>query len=169
MITTSSHHPLGPLPLESRKTSYIVQNLSLDFQAQYQATLVYVRATLMESPASRVQSWVRREGSSEKPAISHTATRAPLEALPKPSQDSLQPVPLQRPLKIPEEPDSRRDRQVLYTDINLGWGKLIQYCTKTDLLALYVAALVLHPYYKRSWLKKKWNHRKACLRPPRAI
>ncbi|THZ69156.1 hypothetical protein D6C84_10484, partial [Aureobasidium pullulans] len=77
----------------------------------------------------------------------HTSTRAPLEALIEPSQDTSQSVPLQGPLEIPEESDGRRDRQVLCTNINLSWAKLMKYYTKTDLSAAYVAALILHPRY----------------------
>ncbi|CAD0016447.1 unnamed protein product [Aureobasidium pullulans] len=89
----------------------------------------------------------------------HPSTRAPLEALPTPSQDTSQAYPSQGPLEIPEETDPRRDRQIICTNINLGWGKLMKYYTKTDLSAAYVAALILHPRYNWSWLKKKWCHR----------
>ncbi|KAH0223992.1 hypothetical protein KCV06_g10440, partial [Aureobasidium melanogenum] len=86
------------------------------------------------------------------------------EALIEPSQDTSQSVPSQGPLEIPEESDGRRDRQVLCTNTNLGWAKLMKYYTKTDLSAAYVAALILHPRYNWSWLKKKWSYRQDWLK-----
>lgn len=99
-----------------------------------------------------------------KAANGHTSTRAPLEALIEPSQDTSQPIPSQGPLDILEESDNRRDRQILCTNINLGWAKLMKYYTKTDLSAAYVAALILHPRYNWCWLKKKWNYRQDWLK-----
>ncbi|THV83710.1 hypothetical protein D6D27_08165 [Aureobasidium pullulans] len=101
----------------------------------------------------------QRKRSSRNTTTTTPSTRAPLEALPTPSQDTSQAYPSQGPLEIPEETDPRRDRQIICTNINLGWGKLMKYYTKTDLSAAYVAALILHPRYNWSWLKKKWCHR----------
>ncbi|THW27305.1 hypothetical protein D6D22_10770 [Aureobasidium pullulans] len=101
--------------------------------------------------------------SARKAANGHTSTRAPLEALIEPSQDTSQPIPSQGPLGILEL-NCRRDRQILCTNINLGWAKLMKYCTKTDLSAANVAALILHPRYNWCWLKKKWNYRQDWLK-----
>lgn len=40
--------------------------------------------------------------------------------------------------------------------VNLGWWKLDQYYTKTDLNPAYIMAVFLHPHYKMSWFKRHW-------------
>lgn len=106
----------------------------------------------------------QKRRSTRKTTTAATSTRAPFDALAEPSQDTSQPLPSQRPLEILEESDPRRDRQILCTNINLGWGKLMKYYTKTDLSAAYVAAVILHPRYNWTWLKKKWSHREDWLK-----
>jgi hypothetical protein len=43
------------------------------------------------------------------------------------------------------------------TNINLAWQKLDAYYRKTDLTAIYRAAVVLHPRLKWRWFDKYWN------------
>jgi hypothetical protein len=43
------------------------------------------------------------------------------------------------------------------TNINLAWQKLDAYYCKTDLTAIYRAAVVLHSRLKWRWFDKYWN------------
>jgi hypothetical protein len=53
-------------------------------------------------------------------ATTTTRSRAPLQALVEPSQDSLQDLPPEGTLEIPEEPDRCRDHLIICTNINLS-------------------------------------------------
>ena len=41
--------------------------------------------------------------------------------------------------------------------INLGWKKLNKYYTLSDNTPAYRAAIILHPYWKMSWMKQQWR------------
>ena len=43
--------------------------------------------------------------------------------------------------------------------VNLSWSKLDQYYAKTDLNLAYIMSVFLHPHYKLSWFKAKWDAR----------
>jgi hypothetical protein len=43
------------------------------------------------------------------------------------------------------------------TAVNLGWIKLNQYYTKTDLNPAYILAVFLHPHYRQHWFEAHWN------------
>jgi hypothetical protein len=47
----------------------------------------------------------------------------------------------------------------LSTNIRLGWQKLNEYYTRLDDNSIYVAAVVLHPRMKWSYLEKRWQER----------
>jgi hypothetical protein len=40
--------------------------------------------------------------------------------------------------------------------VNLGWWKLDQYYSKTDLNPAYIMAVFLHPHYKLRWFRRHW-------------
>jgi hypothetical protein len=43
--------------------------------------------------------------------------------------------------------------------VNLGWSKLDQYYSRTDLNPANIMAVFLHPHYRLPWFKAKWEAR----------
>jgi hypothetical protein len=43
--------------------------------------------------------------------------------------------------------------------VNLGWSKLDQYYSRTDLNPAYIMSVFLHPHYRLPWFKAKWEAR----------
>ena len=78
---------------------------------------------------------------------------------PKQSQSQSQSMPPPPPTReaLAEDPfKNTLEYRMLCVGINLAWQKLDEYYSKTDQSPVYVAAVVLHPGLKWTWLEKAW-------------
>ena len=72
--------------------------------------------------------------------------------------------------KVKDVPDPREDLEPpaeaqivarhFRNTLQLGWASLDKYYSKTDDTPIYLAALVLHPAYKWTWIERQWSSKR---------